>query len=140
MPRIMAIDYGTKRTGLAVTDPLQIIAQSLQTVPTTEVFEYLKKYLDQEEVELIVVGLPLYPDGNPAQIAPLVDEFVQKLQKEFPHIPVTRQDESFSSETAKAIILRSGVGRKKRSDKALVDKVSAAVILEKFMKDSGKWI
>lgn len=139
MPRILAIDYGTKRTGLAVTDPLQLIAQSLATVPTGEVFDFLKKYFAEEQVELIVVGLPLYPDGNPAQIAPLVDKFVKQLNKEFPRIPVARQDERYTSEMAKAIILKSGAGRKKRRNKALVDKVSAAVILEEYMKAAGKW-
>ncbi len=139
MSRILAIDYGTKRTGLAVTDPLQLIAQSLTTVASEEVFEFLKKYFDEEDVELIVVGLPLYPDGNPAQIAPLVEKFVKKLQSEFPWLPVAMQDERYSSETAKKFILKSGAGRKKRRDKALVDKVSAAIILEQYMKASGKW-
>ncbi len=139
MPRILAIDYGTKRTGLAVTDPLQLIAQSLATVPTGDVFGFLKKYFDEEEVELIVVGLPLYPDGNPAQIAPLVDKFVKQLNKEFPHLPVAMQDERYSSETAKDFILKSGARRKKRRDKSLVDKVSAAIILEDYMKSTGRW-
>ncbi|MAT55925.1 MAG: Holliday junction resolvase RuvX [Saprospirales bacterium] len=139
MPRILAIDYGTKRTGLAVTDPLQIIAQSLTTLATDEVFDFLKKYFDEEEVELIVVGLPLYPDGNPAQIAPLVEKFVKQLKKEFPQLPVAMQDERYTSEDAKAYILKSGVGRKKRRDKSLVDKVSAAIILEHYMKSAGRW-
>lgn len=139
MPRILAIDYGTKRTGLAVTDPLQLIAQSLATVPTEEVFGFLKKYFGNEEVELIVVGLPLYPDGNPAQIAPLVEKFVKQLQKEFPQLPVRMQDERYTSETAKEFILKSGAGRKKRRDKSLVDKVSAAIILEEYMKAAGRW-
>lgn len=130
----MAIDYGTKRTGLAVTDPLQIIANGLDTVPTSEVTEYLKSYLAHEEVEIIVVGEPLHLDGKPAQIAHLVVGFVRKLQKLFPDVQVITHDERFTSEDAKRIILQSGAKKKKRQDKGLVDKISAILILQDYLE------
>ncbi len=134
MPRILAIDYGAKRTGLAVTDPLQIIASGLDTVATQEVEEYLKRYLEQEEVETIVVGEPFYPDGQPAQIHHLVIGFVRKLKKLFPDIEVVTHDERYTSEEARQIILQSGARKKKRRDKSLVDKVSAALILQDYLE------
>ena len=130
----MAIDYGTKRTGLAVTDPLQIIANGLDTVPTSTIFDYLTDYLSKEEVETIVVGEPMHLDGNPAQIAPLVVGFVRKLKKLFPDLEVVTHDERFTSEEAKKIILMSGAKKKKRQDKALVDKVSAILILQDYLE------
>lgn len=136
MGRILAIDYGLKRTGVAVTDPLKIIASALKTVPTTELLDFLKEYCAQEEVECIVVGLPLYPDGNPAQIAPHVDAFVEKLKKLFPGKPVIRQDERNTSNDAKRIILQSGIKKQKRRDKSLVDKIAAALILEQYMQEN----
>ncbi|MCB0583980.1 MAG: Holliday junction resolvase RuvX [Phaeodactylibacter sp.] len=134
MARILAIDYGTKRTGLAVTDPLQIIANGLDTVATQELEEYLKRYMDQEEVETIVVGEPFYPDGNPAQIHPQVIGFVRKLKKLFPDIEVVTHDERYTSEEAKQVILQSGAKKKKRRDKGLVDKVSAVLILQDYLE------
>ncbi len=139
MPRILAIDYGTKRTGIAVTDPLQIIASGLSTIPTHDVFDFLTDYLQNEEVETIVVGYPMYPDGNPAQIAHLVKGFASGLRKRFPGVEVVLHDERFTSEMAKQVILQSGVRQKKRRDKSLVDKVSAALILEDYMKSIGKF-
>jgi putative holliday junction resolvase len=133
--RILAIDFGLKRTGIAVTDPLKIIASALTTVPTHEVFDFLKKYCATESVEAFVVGLPLYPDGNPAQIAPEADAFALRLQAAFPDKPVHRQDERYTSEQAKQVILHSGIKKQKRRDKTLVDKVAAALILEQFMQD-----
>ncbi|MCB0549624.1 MAG: Holliday junction resolvase RuvX [Phaeodactylibacter sp.] len=134
MARILAIDYGTKRTGLAVTDPLQIIANGLDTVATSELEDYLQRYLEQEEVEAIVVGEPFYPDGNPAQIHHLVVGFVRRLKKLFPDIEVVTHDERFTSEEAKQIILQSGAKKKKRRDKGLVDKVSAVLILQDYLE------
>lgn len=135
MGRILAIDYGLKRTGIAVTDPLKIIASGLTTVPTAEVLDFLQQYCTQEEVERFVVGLPMYPDGNPAQIAPAVDAFAAQLRKLFPEKPVMRQDERFTSNDAKKIILQSGIKKQKRRDKALVDKIAAALILEQHMEE-----
>jgi putative Holliday junction resolvase len=135
MSRILAIDYGLRRTGIAVTDPLKIIATALTTVPTAELMPFLTRYCQEEPVERFVVGLPLHPDGNPAQIAGAVDEFVEKLRKQFPDKPVVRQDERYTSKEAKRIILQSGVKKQKRRDKSLVDKIAAALILEQYMQD-----
>lgn len=134
MARILAIDYGTKRTGIAVTDPLQIIANGLDTLPTETVLDFLKKYTATEKVETIVVGEPMHWDGNPAQIAPEVNAFVAKIKELFPYIPVIMQDERFTSEDAKKIILQSGAKKKKRQDKALVDKISAVLILQEYLE------
>ena len=136
MSRILGIDFGLKRTGIAVTDPLRIIASGLTTVPTHEVLVFLEKYCADEPVECFVVGLPLYPDGNPAQIAAQADAFAERLRKLFPDKPVYRQDERYTSNEAKRIILQSGVKKQKRRDKALVDKVAAALILEQFMHEN----
>jgi len=133
MGRVLALDFGLKRTGIAVTDPLKIIASGLTTVPTAEVMAFLEKYCSEEEVECFVVGLPLHPDGNPAQIAGQVDLFAEQLRKKFPEHPVFRQDERYTSNDAKRIILQSGAKKQKRRDKALVDKVAAALILEQYM-------
>lgn len=134
--RIMAIDFGLKRTGIAVTDPLKIIASPLTTVPTAQVMDFIKNYCTTEQVEAFVVGLPMHMDGNPAQIAQQADGFAQRLGKLFPNCPVHRQDERMSSVEAKRIILNSGIKKQKRQDKALVDKIAAAVILEQFMLEN----
>lgn len=136
MSRIMAIDFGLKRTGIAVTDPLRIIASGLTTVETKVVMEFLKNYCATEEVECFVVGLPLHPDGNPAQIAPQADAFSEQLQKQFPDKPVFRYDERYTSKEASRIILNSGIKKSKRRDKALVDKIAAALILEHYMEEN----
>lgn len=136
MGRILAIDFGLKRSGIAVTDPLKIIASGLTTVPTAEVLDFLKKYCSTEDVESFVVGLPLHPDGNPAQIAPQADAFAERLRKLFPEKTVFRQDERYTSNEAKRIILQSGIKKQKRRDKTLVDKVAAALILEQYMQEN----
>ena len=136
MARILSIDYGTKRIGLAVSDPLQIIASGLDTVSTQNIFEYLEDYLNREEVETIVVGEPMHLDGNPAQIAHLVVGFVRKLQKLYPNITVVTHDERYTSVDAKKIILLSGAKKKKRRDKSLVDKISAVLILQDYMEEN----
>lgn len=135
----MAIDYGTKRTGIAVTDPLQLIPGGLETVPTPELFEFLERYLAEEAVETIVVGEPLYPDGQPAQIHHLVVGFVRKLKKLFPGTEVVMHDERFTSEDAKRIIRQSGAKKKKRREKELVDQVSATLILRDYLESRGDW-
>jgi len=134
MGRIVGIDYGSKRSGIAVTDPLKIIASGLVTVPTHELMAFLIRYVGSEDVESFVVGLPLHLDGNPAQLADQVDGFVRKLQKQFEGKPVFRQDERNTSNDAKRIILASGVKKQKRRDKSLVDKIAAALILEQYMQ------
>lgn len=134
----MAIDYGTKRTGLAVSDPLQIIASGLETVSTPLLFDYLADYFSHEEVEAVVVGDPKHLDGQPAQIAHLVSGFVNELRKRYPLKEIITWDERFTSEEAKRVIRESGARQKKRRDKALVDKVSAVLILQDYM-ESRKW-
>jgi putative Holliday junction resolvase len=138
MGRVLGIDYGTKKIGIAATDPLQIICSPLTTVETTKVFEFLDKYLSEEAVEAIVVGESLNTDGTPSQIAHLVLGFVRKLKKLYPAIEVHMQDERFTSIEARQIILKSGAKKKKRRDKTLVDKVSASLILQLFM-ERKKW-
>jgi putative holliday junction resolvase len=136
MGRILAIDFGLKRTGIAVTDPLKIIASALTTVPTNEALEFLQKYCADEDVEHFVLGLPLHADGNPAQIAPQADAFAERLQKKFPDKKIARQDERNTSNNAKHIILQSGIKKQKRRDKTLVDKIAAALILEQYMEEN----
>lgn len=138
MARILGIDYGLKRTGIATTDPLQIIASSLDTVATDELMDFLKKYTEQEEVEAIIFGEPLHKDGNPTHVAKAIYKFIKKVNKEFPNLKVELQDERYSSAEAKKVIFNSGAKKKKRRDKALVDKVSAALILEEWMQQN-KW-
>jgi putative Holliday junction resolvase len=133
MARIIGIDYGTKRTGISTTDPLQIIVTALDTVHTSELLDYLKTYCAKEEVEAFVVGEPLHLDGMPTNIAHLVKGFVRNLEKLFPDKKVVLHDERFTSEDAKKIILESGTKKKKRQDKALVDKISAVLILQDYL-------
>lgn len=130
----MAIDYGTKRIGLAVSDLLQIIATGLDTVPTKEIFDFLKDYMQREPVNKIVIGEPLHLDGNPTYVTPLVHEFADKIRKLYPNVEVILQDERFTSSDAKRIIIQSGAKKKKRRDKSLVDKVSAILILQEYME------
>ncbi len=134
MARILGIDYGTKRIGIATTDPLQIISSALTTVATKDIFSFLEQYLSKEEVECIVVGDPMHEDGQPAQIAHLVVGFVRKLKELYPDIEIATQDERYTSRDAKQIILQSGAKKKKRQDKSLVDRVSAALILQAYME------
>ena len=135
--RIMAFDYGTKRIGIAVTDPLQIIANALDTVHPNEVLEYLKTYLTTEQVECFVVGEPKQMDGTESQSAQHVRGFVNSLKKNFPQIPVHLVDERFTSKMASAAILQAGVKKAGRQNKALVDAVSATIILQSFMQSRG---
>ncbi len=134
MGRMMAIDYGAKRCGIAVTDPLRIIPTALETVLTTELHAYLKKYFSAELVNILVIGYPEHKDGNPTYVTKLVDDFLIIFTKSYPDIKVYKVDESFTSSRAMNIILQSGVPMKKRRDKALVDKVAAVLILEEFME------
>jgi len=130
----MSIDYGTKRVGVAVTDPLQIIANGLETIPTTEIFNFLKQYLSEEVVVEMVVGMPYHLDGNPTFLSPIIKTFIKKVNKQFPDLKVVTQDERFTSSDAKKIILQSGAKKKKRRDKSLVDKISAVLILQEYLE------
>lgn len=134
LARIIGIDYGSKRVGMAVTDPLQIISSSLCTLSNESFLAFLTNYILSEEVEAIVIGEPFYPDGNPAQTHGDIMQIGKKIQQLFPSIPVFLQDERFSSVEAKDTILASGIGKKKRRDKGMVDRVAAAIILDAFME------
>lgn len=133
MARILAIDYGLKRTGLAVTDPLQLIASGLTTVPTTQLLEFLKNYIQNEPVELIVVGEPKQMDNTPSESEQFILTFLEKLKTALPNIPVKRVDERFTSKMAFKTMIDSGLKKSKRQNKALVDEISATLILQSFL-------
>ena len=133
--RILAIDYGKKRTGLAVTDPAQIIANGLTTVDTGDLLRYIISYVKQEPVERIVMGLPTQPNGQPSENQARVLKFSEKLKAALPDMPVEFYDERFTSVLAHKAILASGVGKKRRrEDKGLVDEISACIILQDYMQ------
>ena len=134
MGRILAIDYGTKRTGIAVSDPLQIIAGGLETVPTNTLMQWLKSYIGQEKVDTIVVGKPTQMNGRPSESMAYIEPFVGSLKKEFPEIAVEWYDERFTSRMAQRTIIEAGISKMKRRDKALVDRVSATIILQSYME------
>ena len=134
MGRILAIDYGKKRTGIAVTDPLQIIAGGLCTIPTVELFAFLEKYLNDEEVETVVVGLPRQTNGADSENMVRITPFVNRLRKLYPALPVEMYDERFTSVLAHRVMIYSGINRKARQNKALVDKISATIILEDYLE------
>ncbi len=133
MGRILAIDYGQKRVGLAVTDELRMIAGALASVHSKDVIAYLKEYVARENVDCFVVGYPLTLQNKLSESARFTEPFVKHLQKTIPNIPVERMDERFTSKMATAAILESGVRKKVRQDKALVDKVSAVIILQSYL-------
>lgn len=137
MGRILSIDYGKKRTGLAVTDPLQIIAGGLATVSTLELFDFLRDYLKKESVEKIIVGDPKQSDGSPSENKARVDEFVAKLRKDVPHISVEYYDERFTSVLAHRAMIEGGLKKKARQNKALVDEISATIILQDYMESKN---
>ena len=138
MSRILSVDYGKKRTGLAVTDPLQIIANGLVTVATSKLFDFLKDYISKEEVELIVVGRPLQLNGQPSENLARVEQFVNRWRKAMPEVPIEYYDERFTSVLAQQAIIASGVKKKtRREDKGLVDEVSATIILQDYMRSKG---
>lgn len=134
MPRIIAIDYGMKRTGIAVTDDLQIIATALDTVDTKVLFPFLEKYFSENTIQEIVVGLPMRMHGEVGQLEVEIQKFISKLQEKFPTIPIYRQDESFTSKMASQAIFHSGAKKKKRQEKGLIDRVSATIILQSYME------
>ncbi|WP_431106644.1 Holliday junction resolvase RuvX [Winogradskyella poriferorum] len=133
MGRIIAIDYGTKRTGLAVTDPMQIIASGLTTVDTKELIQYLKTYTEEEKVEKFVVGEPKQMDNTASESEVHIQKFLEKLQKEIPQVPVVRVDERFTSKMAFQTMIDSGLKKKQRKNKALVDEISATLILQSYL-------
>ncbi|MFN8358068.1 MAG: Holliday junction resolvase RuvX [Spirosomataceae bacterium] len=134
MARIMAIDYGNKRVGLAVTDPLQIIATALETVHSKDVITYLQRYTQQEAVEAFVVGMPSRLDGTATHSTPHVKGFVKVLKKTFPSIPVHTHDERFTSKMALQAMIAAGSTKKDRQEKGNIDKVSAVILLQSFIE------
>ena len=134
MPRILSIDYGLKRTGLAVTDPLKIIATGLTTVESKQLMPFLKDYFSKEEVEMIIIGEPKNWDDTDTHATPLVEKCIKDLQKNFPNIPVKKVDERYTSKMAKDAMLEMGLKKAKRRDKKLVDEIAATIILQEYLQ------
>ena len=133
MGRIMAIDYGKKRTGLAVTDPVRIIATALTTVATPTLLPYLKDYCAREEVDLFVVGEARHMDGTPSESMQYIEPFVEELKRTFPDKEVARVDERFTSKIAFKTMIDSGLRKKQRRDKGMIDQIAATIILQSYM-------
>ncbi len=134
MSRIVAIDYGRKRTGIAVSDPLQIIANGLTTVPTHELFDFLMNYVKREAVERIVIGLPKQMNNQPSESMQYITPFVNRLRKALPDMPIEFVDERFTSVLAHQAMLDGGLKKKDRQNKALVDEISATIILQSYLE------
>lgn len=133
--RILSIDYGKKRTGLAVTDPLQIIAGGLGTVETSVLYEYIEAYIQREQVERIVIGKPMQPNGQPSENMVRVDNFYNRWRKAHPEIPIEYYDERFTSVLAHRAMIDGGVKKKtRRENKGLVDEISATIILQDYLQ------
>lgn len=138
MGRILAIDYGKKRTGLAVTDPLRIIANGLATIPTSDIFDYLTQYVAKESVDQLVIGKPIQPNGQPSENLARVENFVNRWRKLYPEMPIDYYDERFTSVIAHQAMIAGGVKKKtRREDKGLVDEISATIILQDYMRSKG---
>lgn len=135
MPRILSIDYGLKRTGLAVTDPLQIIATGLTTVDSKELISFLKNYFNKEQVELIIIGEPKNLDDSDTHATPLVEKCIKDLQKNFPDIPVKKVDERFSSKMASQAMIDMGMKKKQRRNKRLIDEIAATILLQEYIRN-----
>ena len=134
MGRILAIDYGRKRTGIAVSDPLQLIANGLTTVPTHQLLTYILDYLAHEQVERILVGLPKQMNNEPSENQKYIEPFVRSLRKRLPSVPVEYVDERFTSVLAHQAMVDGGLKKKARQDKALVDEISATIILQSYLE------
>ena len=134
MARILAIDYGGKRTGLAVTDPMQIIATGLATIESKELVPYLKKYFSTEQVDVIIIGLPVNWDESDTHGTPLVKEAIKKINKEFPDMPLKTVDERYTSKMAKDAMLVMGMKKKDRQIKGNVDIIAATIILQEYLQ------
>jgi len=132
--RILSIDYGKRRTGLAVTDPLQLIAGGLATISTSELTDYLIEYIGREDVERIIIGRPVQPDGSPSENLARVEQFVAKWKTLHPELPIEYVDERFTSVLAHKAMIDGGLRKKARQDKALVDELSATIILQSYME------
>ena len=137
MDRLIGIDYGKRRTGIAVSDPLRIFASALDTIDTPKLIDFLKNYAKEETIIQFVVGYPINMDGKPSEAASDVEIFLKTLSKEFPDIPVTLEDERFTSVLAHRIMIDGGMKAKDRKDKKSVDKISAAILLQSFLDRTG---
>ena len=133
MARVMALDYGKKRCGLATTDELQLIATPLTTVGTKELMDFFENYLAEQDVECLVIGQPTYKDGNTTPLEEDILKFIDKFSKKYPTIKIERQDERYTSKMATEVIQFSVKNKKKRKDKGLIDQISAAIILQEYM-------
>jgi putative Holliday junction resolvase len=137
MSRILAIDYGGKRTGLAMTDPLRIIASPLETIPTSNIIPYLKNLFAAESFSEVIIGMPLNWDESDTHATPLVKNFIQKFKKEFPNMPISEVDERFTSKMAKDTIMQMGLKKKDRQQKERVDRIAATIMLQEYMQSKG---
>ncbi len=134
MGRILGIDYGRKRTGVAVTDPLQIVAGNLATVPTHTLMQFIKDYMSREQVELIVIGQPTQLNGEPSESMKYITPFVNRLRKEMPDMPIVMYDERFTSTIAHQAMIDGGMKKSDRRDKARVDAIAATIILNDYLQ------
>jgi putative Holliday junction resolvase len=134
MPRILSIDYGGKRTGLAVTDPLKIIATGLCTVETQKLMVFLKDYFAREQVELVIVGMPVSWDDTDTHATPLVKKFIVQFNKQFPSMPIKEVDERFTSKMASRAMIEMGMKKKQRQNKAMVDEIAATIMLQEYLQ------
>ena len=133
MARILALDYGTRRTGVAITDPFQLIASGLTTVATEDLWDFLEQYLQEEDVERIVVGEPRQMDNTPSEVEGAISAFLKELNKRYPKLPVSRQDERFTSKMALRTMVEGGMKKKKRRQKETLDQISATLILQSYL-------
>jgi putative holliday junction resolvase len=136
MPRILAIDYGLKRTGIAVTDPLQIIATGLTTIESSKLLSFLAAYVKKEPVELILIGEPKNLDDSDTHATQAVRQVMERLKKEFPTIPIKTVDERYTSKMATRAMVDMGLKKKQRRDKGLVDKIAATIMLQEYIRES----
>jgi putative Holliday junction resolvase len=133
MPRILAIDYGMKRTGIAITDEMQIIASGLTTVASPTLIGFLKDYFTKEKVEKVIVGEPKQMNGTPSESTAIIEKFIKTFQKEFPEMPLDRIDERFTSKMAFQTMIDSGLKKNQRKNKALIDEIAATIMLQDYM-------
>ena len=133
MGKLLAFDFGKKRTGIAVTDDLQLIASGLTTVNSSEVLNFVSDYIQENKVEKFIIGLPKQLDNSPSESAPIVQKYITELKKAFPQIPIIEIDERFTSKLAFKTMIDSGLSKKKRRDKTLVDQISATIILQSYL-------
>jgi putative Holliday junction resolvase len=133
MPRILAIDYGMKRTGIAVTDELQIIASGLTTIPSETTIDFLKDYFSKENVAKVLIGEPKQMNGQPSESTPIIEKFVAKFTATFPEMKIVRVDERFTSKMAFQTMIDSGLSKKQRQNKGLVDEIAATILLQDYL-------